>query len=74
MIELNPKNAGVYNLRGAANYGLKNYAEAIADFTKAIELDPKDATYYDNRGKAYKALGKTKEAEEDFSKAKALEK
>jgi tetratricopeptide (TPR) repeat protein len=30
----------VYYQRGVARFGLKNYSEAITDFTRAIQLEP----------------------------------
>ncbi len=42
-IELKPDYALAYNSRGIANYELKQYELAIADYTSAISLDPNDA-------------------------------
>ena len=39
-----------YYNRGFVKNGLKDYAGAIEDYTKAIELDPKSAVVYYNRG------------------------
>jgi tetratricopeptide (TPR) repeat protein len=40
-IELDPKDASVYNNRGNAYANLNKYEEALNDYNKAIELDPK---------------------------------
>ena len=41
-IELNPKNALMYNGRGYAYIHLEKYDEALADFKKVLELEPED--------------------------------
>ena len=53
---------------------MKNYEDAIADYTKAIQLDPADAKLFNNRANTYKAMGKDKEAEDDLAKVKRLTK
>ncbi|MEY4788394.1 MAG: hypothetical protein RLZ61_612, partial [Planctomycetota bacterium] len=73
-IELNPSFTAAYNHRGNSAYAMKNYTDAINDYTKAIELDPADANLFNNRAKTFKALGKDKEAEDDLVKVKRLAK
>ena len=68
-IELDPKSAKAYAVRGDAYKRLKQFYKAIADYTKAIELDPKDAKAYNNRGIAYRELKKFDKAITDFTKA-----
>jgi hypothetical protein len=48
-IESYPKYAPMYNLRGIAKKGLKDFNNAILDFTQAIKLAPNNAEYYLNR-------------------------
>ena len=48
---------------------LKQYKEAIADYTEAIKLNPKDAEAYYNRGNAKYRLKQYKEAIADYDKA-----
>jgi tetratricopeptide (TPR) repeat protein len=43
----------VYYQRGVARFGLKNYSEAITDFTRAIQLEP---DFADARQKLQEAL------------------
>lgn len=63
--------ADAYNRRGLA-YRLQGlYAEAIADYTKAIELNP-HAAVYRNRGRAYLKLGNKMKAKEDYETCEKL--
>lgn len=48
-IELDPKNAEIYNERAAAKHGLKDYSWAIADYSTSIELEPTNARTYNSR-------------------------
>jgi tetratricopeptide (TPR) repeat protein len=52
---------------------LKEYQQAIADYTRAIELDPKDALVYSNRGNAYHDLEEYHRAIEDYTRAIELD-
>ena len=52
---MNPKDADVYNKRGAAYYNKGEYDKAIEDYSKALKLSPK-AVFVANVGIAY--LGK----------------
>jgi tetratricopeptide (TPR) repeat protein len=61
-VQLNPKYYEAFNNRGVAQHNLGNYAEAIADYDKAVKLNPNYAEAFNNRGKAQYALGKYKEA------------
>ena len=64
--------AGDYCERGVTYRYLKDYENAIKEFTKAIELYPNVAAYYELRGKCYKAIGDNARAQADFAKAKQL--
>ena len=48
------------------------FAEAPADFTRAIELDPQRPNAYRLRGIAYMNVGETAKAEVDYEKAGQL--
>jgi len=48
------------------------FAEAVADFTRAIELDPQRANAYCLRSIAYMNVGETAKAETDYEKAGQL--
>lgn len=58
-----------YKMRGQIHYELKNYNQAILDFTKAIDLDPKLKSVYMDRGLAYYEQGNNLKANQDFKSA-----
>jgi tetratricopeptide (TPR) repeat protein len=68
-IRLNPKDAEVYERRGAAKYDRGDYDGAIADESVAIRLDPKDASAYVKRGQAYRDKGDYAKAIADYNEA-----
>jgi tetratricopeptide (TPR) repeat protein len=47
-IELDAQNADAYNRRGKARACIKDYADAKADFEKAVALNPNEQSYKDN--------------------------
>jgi tetratricopeptide (TPR) repeat protein len=61
-----------YNSRGLANMALKNFSNAVQDFTHAMELDRTNAGYVDNRQGAFFALGQLNRALEDANHAMRL--
>ena len=65
----NSKSAELYNNRGLAYYNLKQYPQAVKDFSQAIRMKPQDATAYNNRGNAYYELFKYDLAEADFNQS-----
>lgn len=54
-IELDPKDAVAYSIRGCAYKNKGNFDRAIEDYDKAIDLDPKYDVARDNRVNAYHA-------------------
>jgi tetratricopeptide (TPR) repeat protein len=72
-IELDPKYAKAYLLRGAANDNLGDSRQAINYYDRAIELDPKYATAYSLRGAANNDLGDYRQAIEDYDRAIELD-
>ncbi|MDR2904920.1 MAG: tetratricopeptide repeat protein [Helicobacteraceae bacterium] len=64
-----PNNSIAYYNRGIAYIKLRNYDQAVKDYTQAIALDPKDDQAYHNRGGAYCKLGNYDQAIADFTKA-----
>lgn len=49
-IEIKPFYPEAYMYRGMANYELKNYGEALKDYSTALEYNSRDADVYNNRG------------------------
>ncbi len=62
LLEIYPKNNGVYNQLGYALLLQKKYEEAINQFTKAIEIDPYWDYPINNRGYCQLQLGKLEDA------------
>jgi tetratricopeptide (TPR) repeat protein/S1-C subfamily serine protease len=59
----------VYATRGDAYSKLKEYKQAIDDYTQAMKIDPENAEYYKNRGSAYVQLKEYKQAIDDYTQA-----
>ena len=68
-LELNPKYAEAYTLRGYAWRDKDNYDMAISDFNKAIELNPKFAYAYLGRGSVWQKVGQSDRACKNYKKA-----
>ena len=69
--EVNP-DAMVFSQRGLDNYQQRNYAAAIADFTRAINAQPNNQNFYTMRGTVYEDMGNDTEAAKDFAKTLEL--
>ena len=65
--EINPE-AMVFSQQGLDKYQIKDYAGAIAAFTKAINVHSTNQNFYTMRGTAYEDIGNDNEAEKDFRK------
>lgn len=57
-LEMNPKDAGLYQLRGFAEFKRGKIKESIADFDKYIELVPKAKVSHWQRGISYYYAGR----------------
>jgi len=68
-IQNRPKDAILYNSRGAAKRRSGDGQGAIDDYSKAIEIDPQYEEAFINRGMAKSYLEDTKGAALDFSRA-----
>lgn len=55
--DLRLQNSRAYNKRGLSYVGIRNYEQAIIDFSRAISLDPSYAEAYDNRSMAHLLMG-----------------
>ncbi len=73
-IELDPQRATSYNARGYVYLRLRNYANAIVEFSEAIRLRPDYANAFRNRAIARRHTDDLKGAGEDDQKAAELEK
>ena len=68
-IEINPRFAEAYYIRGRAYYYKGWYDKAIADYTMVIELNPRFAWAYHNRANAYYHKGQYDKACSDWRQA-----
>lgn len=68
-IELNPKNAAAFDLRGTDYLIISDHNKALKDFDSAVQLDPKNPTRYVIRGNAYHNLKRFSEALKDYDRA-----
>jgi tetratricopeptide (TPR) repeat protein len=66
------EDAALYARWGSARNGLRQWNEALADFTRAVELDPHRADAYAGRGWAHGELRHWDEAAADFARAVEL--
>jgi tetratricopeptide (TPR) repeat protein len=71
-IQLNPRLAPAWELRGQCNAGLHRLPQALADYSRSIELFPYSPFAFHNRGLVYLDTSKPDEALADFSKALEL--
>jgi tetratricopeptide (TPR) repeat protein len=65
-IASDPRDAQVYQARGAAWYRLADYDRAIADFSQSISIDPKYIRAFYNRALAAEKKGKLDDALADL--------
>ena len=68
-IQLDPKDAAIYNNRGLAKQEKGDLDAAIVDFNRAIQLNPKDAVACSNRGNAKRDKGDLDGAILDYNRA-----
>ena len=67
-IEVEPKNAKGYYVRGRFYVEIRQPQKAVKDFTQALALDPAAAPAYYQRGAEHFKLGHIKESAADFDK------
>ena len=68
-IEIEPRNANIYNYRGLVNFKLGYYLDAVNDYNNALDLEPNSGLTYYNRGMTYLKLSEKQKACTDFHKA-----
>ena len=71
-LESNPGRADLFKERAAQYDRLRNYSQAIADYTSSLALQPDDASALHSRGVAYEQLGQNDRALEDYQQAIVL--
>lgn len=67
-VEFNPEMSNGYLNIGVVHHDKQHFAEAIANYTKAIEKDPSNQIAYYNRADAYESTGQKKLANIDRKK------
>lgn len=72
LLELWPRSAGVYRLRGRIRISSGDVEGGMADFDQALKLAPRDARTFTSRGMANYNLRSWANALADFRKASAL--
>jgi Flp pilus assembly protein TadD/S1-C subfamily serine protease len=68
-IQINPKYAKAYWLRGRSFRQIKEYRSALRDFNQVLILDPQNAVVYNERAMTKMALQDTQGALADFDQA-----
>jgi tetratricopeptide (TPR) repeat protein len=71
-LETNPGQAYLFKDRAAEYYRLRNYVQAIADYSSSLEIQPEDASVFHSRGVAYEQIGQFARALEDYQRAIAI--
>ncbi len=72
ILELNPKDADAYFLRGVVAQFQGNWETGIEAFTECVKLEPERALAYHRRGEIYDHIGDYMNAAVDFKKAGEL--
>ncbi len=65
LLELDPKHAKGYQLRGAVHHQLGNFEQELVDLTTSYELDGNEVALF-NRGNCYVVMGRIEEGLADF--------
>ena len=73
VLGMQPEYAFGYHQRGWFKYLIKDYENALEDFSMCIALDPTEAYAYVCRGDIYSMQGKKELAESDFKKVIEIE-
>jgi serine protease Do len=68
-LQINPRFAAAYSLRGSIRYLTQDYSGAIADFSQAVQLDSNLASAYLGRGLSQSAMNNPEGALLDYTKA-----
>ena len=71
-LDANPRQANLLKQRAAEYVRLRNYVQAISDYTSSLALLPNDADALHLRGGVYEQLGQPERALEDFQRAMSI--
>ncbi len=71
-LESNPEQANLLKERAAEYHRLRNYVQAIADYSSSLAIQPEDPSALHARGAAYEGLGQNDRAFEDYQRALAV--
>ena len=72
LVQLFPRHASLYLVRGDMYQSRKQYDLALADFNHAIELEPNNPDCYVSRSLLYKDMKKKKQSRQDAQTALRL--
>lgn len=72
-INLEPKKANHYHVRGFVYSRAERYSEALADYNIAIQLEPTYGSHYNSRGMLLSQIGNFKDAIRDYDAAIKLD-
>ncbi len=67
---IDPNNSDLLDSRGQSELRMKNYKDALRDYSAAIAEAPL-SMYYDHRADVYDAMGQKQKALDDRAKSKA---
>ncbi len=67
-----PNNESFVRTRGSFNLSLRDFSNAVVDFSVAVSIDPNNPVFYFGRGVAYLYSGKHLSAYEDLTKSLEL--
>ncbi len=72
LLDMNPRQANLLKERAAQYDRLRNYEQAIADYSSSMTIQPDDAGAFYRRGLANEQLGQFDRALEDYQRAIAI--
>jgi tetratricopeptide (TPR) repeat protein len=71
-LEIDPKDAHAYSIRGSVYTEKGQYDQAISDLNKALEISPNFGMAYYQRGRVYYLKGEYNKSWSDIKKAQDL--
>jgi tetratricopeptide (TPR) repeat protein len=68
-LAIKPQDPALLTLRGNLYFAIREYDQAIPDYSKAIDVGPNPSEAYMQRGRAMAQLGRLSEAKSDLEHA-----